>query len=80
MESPALVDVSEFLEFLNSDSAEPSAAVKELCSQVAQSFHDTGVLIIRDPRVNESDNWAFIDMVEEYYVRCLLYTSDAADE
>ena len=30
-------------------------------------MHDTGVLVVRDPRVSYGDNAAFLDMMELYF-------------
>lgn len=69
MESPACVDLSLFLDFLRD--AEPGSVpppeVIALCQQVLDSFHHTGVLLVKDPRVDDSYNAAFIDIMERYY-------------
>lgn len=36
-------------------------------TKVAEAFKATGVLIVRDPRVNEDDNNSFLDLMEEYF-------------
>lgn len=59
MESLPVVDLSAFL-------ASPQQAVED-CKNVVDSFRNTGILIIRDPRVSFSDNATFIDMMEDYY-------------
>ena len=38
-----------------------------MCRQVADSFHQYGILIIRDPRVNYQDNSDYIDLMEKYF-------------
>lgn len=58
-----VIDVKVFLE--NSDPAK----VEEQCKLVAQSLHQFGVLIWRDPRVNEQDNEDYLDMMEKYFQR-----------
>lgn len=40
---------------------------EEECYKVAQSFHKYGIVKFKDPRVDESDNATFIDMVERYF-------------
>ena len=35
--------------------------------QAAQILVDTGILIVRDPRVDGKDNDVFLDMVEDYF-------------
>lgn len=37
------------------------------CFKVADALHKYGVCIVRDPRVAESDNDIFLDMVENYF-------------
>lgn len=37
------------------------------CKKVAQAFHNYGLCVVRDPRVDEKDNNVFIDMVERYF-------------
>lgn len=38
------------------------------CKKVAYAFHNYGLCIVRDPRVNEKDNSVFIDMMERYFL------------
>ena len=42
------------------------AAILE-CKKVALSFHQFGVILIRDPRVNMQDNEEYVDLMEEYF-------------
>ena len=37
------------------------------CQAIANSMHDTGCVIIKDPRVNEDHNNVFLDMMEKYF-------------
>ena len=70
MDAPELVDLSEMLGFLSSpDYSSVPDTLRADCERVSNSFHHTGVLVVRDPRVNESENWRFIDMLEQYYIR-----------
>ena len=46
---------------------ETSDKVQTLCKQVAQCFHDYGILIIRDPRAQEAENSQYIDLMEKYF-------------
>jgi isopenicillin N synthase-like dioxygenase len=57
-EIPAF-DISSFL-------ADPTSA-NDTCKAMADYLHRTGILVIRDPRVNEDDNNRFVDMMERYY-------------
>ena len=67
MASPSVeIPVIELSKWLNR-SSDDSAEVQELAQQVARCFEQTGVLIVRDPRVSESDNNTFVDLMEKYY-------------
>lgn len=59
MESLPVVDLSLFLQ-------DPEKAAED-CKKVVESFRETGILIIRDPRVSFDDNATFLDMMEDYY-------------
>jgi len=37
------------------------------CKKVAHCLHKYGILIWRDPRVNEKDNEDYLDMMEKYF-------------
>ena len=37
------------------------------CQKVAECFHNFGILLIKDPRVNMQDNENYIDMMEDYF-------------
>lgn len=38
----------------------------DLAQTVAQTLHSTGMLVIRDPRVQKQDNETFLDLMERY--------------
>lgn len=59
MEFVQTVDLSSFL-------TNPEIALED-CKRVVDSFHKTGILIIKDPRVTQEDNDVFIDLVEKYF-------------
>jgi len=40
-----------------------------LCLQVADMLKSTGCLVVRDPRVDHSENDRFLDMMEDYFSR-----------
>lgn len=63
MESFADVPIIDVAAFLEKD----PARMEEQCRQVARSLHEFGILIWRDPRVNEQDNEDYLDMMEEYF-------------
>jgi len=56
-------DVSDFLKSPTEES------VVQLCQNMAESMHETGVLIIKDPRVTFEDNDTFLDLMEQYFSR-----------
>ena len=37
------------------------------CRKVAECFHQFGIILIRDPRVNMQDNDQYIDLMEQYF-------------
>lgn len=39
------------------------------CEKVANALHQYGILIIKDPRVNESHNNTFLDLMERYFTQ-----------
>lgn len=62
IEDLPIIDLEQFL---NQDVS--SERVQTLCKNVAQCFHDYGILLIRDPRAKESDNSQYIDLMEKYF-------------
>ena len=64
MESLSEVPIIDVRAFLNKE--DPSAA-EEQCRLVAKSLHEFGILIWRDPRIEERDNEDYLDMMEEYF-------------
>jgi hypothetical protein len=62
MDDLPVIDLSQYMgQDVKSDQ------VKYLCNQVAESLHQNGILIIKDPRVDEHDNDEYIDMMEKYF-------------
>ena len=53
------IDVKLFLE--------REEGFEEECKKVAETLHNYGVIIIKDPRVNEADNDEYCEMVENYF-------------
>lgn len=49
------------------DAVNSGIYTQTLRKTVLENLHKTGVLLIKDPRVNEKDNDKFIDMMEKYY-------------
>lgn len=60
IDSYPIVDISAYL-------ADKTGDHKKECELIAELLHKYGILIIRDPRVPESDNEKFVDMIEEYF-------------
>ena len=54
-----VVDVQPFLN-------NPTSAQAE-CKVVAEALHKYGCLVIKDPRVHQSENSRFIDQMEKYF-------------
>jgi isopenicillin N synthase-like dioxygenase len=44
-----------------------SEQTRDTCAKMAEFLRETGVLIVRDPRVSSADNDVFIDMMERYF-------------
>jgi isopenicillin N synthase-like dioxygenase len=57
----AVVDFAAFL--ADPSSAEACAA----CEALAASLRDTGIVLLRDPRVTMDDQGKFLDMMEDYF-------------
>jgi hypothetical protein len=57
-----IVDVAAYLNRSASNSK-----WEEECKKVADCLHKYGILIWRDPRVNEHDNDEYIDLMEQYF-------------
>lgn len=60
MESLTEVPIIDVRAYLDKD----SETWEEQCKLVAQSLHQFGILIWRDPRVKEEDNEEYIDLME----------------
>jgi len=59
--SAAVVSLAAFL-------ADPTSAdAKEACDALAKSLLDTGIVLLKDPRVSDADSAAFLDMMEDYF-------------
>lgn len=43
------------------------ARYRDECQKVAKGFHEYGLLVVKDPRVEEIDNDTFLDMMERYF-------------
>lgn len=45
------------------------AALEEDCRRMADALHRFGIVLVRDPRVSDVDNNAFLDKMEAYYAQ-----------
>ena len=59
------VPIIDMNEYFNGDPSSPET--QALCTSVIDSFHKYGILIIKDPRVNDQDNSDYIDLMEKYF-------------
>lgn len=63
MESLSEVPIIDVAAYLNKDHQN----WEEQCKLVAQSLHQFGILIWKDPRVEEKDNEDYLDLMEAYF-------------
>ena len=61
MDDIPIIDVKTYLEKLPGWELE--------CQKVADSLHNYGILIFKDPRANEQENEDYIDLMENYFDR-----------
>jgi isopenicillin N synthase-like dioxygenase len=59
LDSFPVIDLAKFLT--------KSAGWEDECATVAQQLSTYGVLVLRDPRVDQKENDVFIDQMEQYY-------------
>ena len=64
-ETMPIIDLDLYLS-ASTDSMPSEAALAE-CKKVSECFHNFGIILIRDPRVNMQDNDDYIDLMEEYF-------------
>jgi hypothetical protein len=69
MDYPACIDITPFLQHysLHDLSDSLTEELQEMCRVLLESFHHTGIVFVKDPRMNEADNQVFIDMMQKYY-------------
>lgn len=60
-----IIDLDLYMQ--GAQSASPSEAALIECKKVAECFHQFGIILIRDPRVNMQDNDQYIDLMEQYF-------------
>lgn len=60
-----VLPVIDFNSYNNRDKDQET--YKRECGKVADAFHRYGLVIVRDPRVSESDNHKFLNMMEKYF-------------
>lgn len=56
------IKVVDLTEFVRTGECPPS-----VCEDVLQSFSDTCCVLVKDPRVEASQNDEFLDMMERYF-------------
>lgn len=61
------IPVIDLEQYMNSELGASDPAVLELCKTVAENLHKYGILIVKDPRVDEKDNDEYIDLMEQYF-------------
>lgn len=64
-DSPLTLPVVEFSAFFDKD--KDPARYQAECEKVAHALHHFGLVIVKDPRVAESDNNRFLNMMERYF-------------
>jgi hypothetical protein len=64
------------------DGKELTPAALAECQKVIECFHNYGILVIRDPRVNFQENETYIDLMEKYFERSgeLFYTGEKVED
>ena len=70
MASPfPVVDIAPFVRWKEGGGAAEDIPedVRRCCEEVGDCLASKGVLVVRDPRVSESDNARFLDMMERYF-------------
>jgi isopenicillin N synthase-like dioxygenase len=60
-----IIDLAHYLNRAAKDASKE--AWHEDCNTIAKLLHHYGFLIVKDPRVDPSNNETFIDMMEQYY-------------
>lgn len=65
--SMADIPVIDLGQYLSNASGANDPAVVEQCKLVAECLHKYGILIIKDPRVDDKDNNDYIDLMEQYF-------------
>ena len=75
-----IIDLDLYLQGSSEDV--PSQAALNECKKVAECFHNFGIILIRDPRVNMQDNDDYIDLMEEYFANAgdKFYNGEIVDE
>lgn len=63
-----VIDLSRWITGDTARSREGSEAAED-CRLLADALHRFGIVLVRDPRVSEVDNNAFLDQMEAYYAQ-----------
>jgi hypothetical protein len=80
-----VIDLDIYLRVMKSDAQLPhefSEEVRMECQKVAECFHNFGILLIKDPRVNMEHNEDYIDLMEDYFERTgeLFYSGEKVED
>jgi len=67
METVGLVELSLYLQHRDKAVADIPVEVLVACETAARILSETGIVFVRDPRVNEEHNNAFLDLMEDYF-------------
>ncbi|EFJ50218.1 hypothetical protein VOLCADRAFT_80362 [Volvox carteri f. nagariensis] len=65
--APDSADVLPVFDLTAAVDKNPDEADPELCASIARCLHETGCLIVRDPRVPAAHNDRFLDLLERYF-------------
>lgn len=82
-----IIDLHTYLEAIRANkdasiASDLSEDAKKECQKVAECFHRFGILLIKDPRVDFSDNDKYIDLMEDYFERTgeLFYAGEKVED
>eukprot|EP01049_Picozoa_sp_SAG25_P019067 SAG25_NODE_5805_length_619_cov_1.425000_1_plen_89_part_10 len=59
-------DLAQFLRTA-AGGEEVAQDVLAVCRAMAEHIHQTGILVVRDPRVSSDDNDTFLQLMQRYY-------------
>lgn len=70
-EEVPVIDISKWIIPSNGRKVEEESddAAADDCRRMADALHRFGIVLVKDPRVSEVDNNAFLDQMEIYYMQ-----------